>query len=591
MIGVFFAVTLLTTIYAKENRCSIEPKVIDSEAYINAALQLSKYTYWSIGNLPLNSRIRSDRTVAQRFMEVNGADFSFLAPELQKDKYLFLSASKSSRVPFDYLDNIQLDKQLVEKMILTAGRYFSLKNFPDVYKADKSIVMKVLKNPSYDLNDFDEKFKNDTDIADLAILGPGGGGGGGPANYYSGFFGNKIINTPKYIRRGATSFGDFSVLPQKIRNTKEYALIAVKNYPEAYLDLTESLKNDKDIALALVKGQPLYVTHLGKKIVSHPELIPYVLDQCDYLDYKDYKAHLSNRTHLLTAVKHCSDSIIKNLGDTHNNDVNFIINALSSSNYGDDYKKIFMYASKRLRSDISFLKRAVAVNPNIYKELDQKIKKRRDLALIAVKTKGMALKYLFAEYRDDKEIVLAALKNDPLALQFTNKAIRDNKAVVQLAIYRNPEALKYASNRLKNDKDLVIKAVRTKGSALKYASTRLKNDRNVVKNAIVSAKNNYVSHVIQYASDRLQRDEALQLIQVRHDISYLIDKGKVTSKKVLKKHIHGFINVKVRLDLKIVQLYFSRKGRHYNHCGNMELPMLWMKSDLRFLKPQKGRFY
>jgi len=586
-IGIFLAVTLLTTtLYAKkEHRCSINPKIIDSEAYINAALQLRKYSHWSIRNTPINSRIRSDRTVAQKFMEVNGADYVFLTPELQKDKYLFLSASKTSQKPFDYLDHIQLDKKLVEKMITTAKHYFSFKNFPDEYKADKAIVMKVLNNGTYRVENFHKKFKNDTDIADIAILKHNS------ANYYSGYFGDSIKNNPKYIRRAAESIADFYALSKKHRDTKEYALIGVRHYPEVYASLSTVLKNDKDIALALVKNQPHYVYQLGKKIVSHPELAAYVLDQCDQLDYKDYKAHLKNRNHLLRAVKHCPDTIIKNAGDAYKGDVNFILNALSGSKYGDGYKKIFMYASKHLRSDISFLKRALAVKPDLFQEIDNHLKKRRDLALVAVQANGMALKYLFAEHRDDKEIILTALKNNPLALQFASKAMKDNKAIVQFALYRNPESLKSASKRLKNDKALVIKAVRTKGASLKHASTRLKNDRDVVKSAIIAAKKDYLSHVIQYASDRLQRDEALQLIQVRHDISYLVEKGKVTSKAVLKKHIQGFINVKILLDLKTVQLYFGRKGHHYNYCGNMELPLLWMKSDLRFLKPQKGRFY
>lgn len=585
-VGALLAVTLLTSaIYAKEYRCSIDPKVIDSEAYINAALQLRKYAYWSIRNVASNSRIRSDRTVAQKFMEVNGADYEFLTPELRKNKYLFLSASKTSSKPFDYLKDIQLDKKLVEKMITTAKYHFSFKHFPDIYKADKSIVMKVLNNGTYRINNFHKKFKTDTDIADLVILKHNS------ANYYSGFFGKSITSTPKYIRRAAESIADFYALSKQYRDTKEYALIGVRHYAEVYSSLSTDLKNDKDIALALVKIQPHYVYQLGKKIVSHPELAPYVLDQCYQLDYKDYKVHLSNRTHLLRAVKHCATNIIKNSEGTHKDDVNFILSALSGNNYGDVDKEIFRYASKRLRSDIGFLKRVLAVRPELFQELDNHLKKRRDLALITVQNKGIALKYLFAEHRNDKEIVLTALKSDPLALQFVSKAMKDNEAIVQFALYKNPEALKSASKRLKNNKELVTKAVRTKGVSLKHASARLKNDRDVVKNAIIAAQKDYLSHVIQYASDRLQRDEALQLIQVRHDISYLLRKGKVTSKAVLKKHIHGFINVKIPLDLKTVQLYFGRKGHHYDHCGNMELPMLWMKSDLRFLKPQKGRFY
>jgi len=83
--------------------------------------------------------------------------------------------------------------------------------------------------------------------------------------------------------------------------------------------------------------------------------------------------------------------------------------------------------------------------------------------------------------KKDKEIVLIAVKNSGTALEYVDKSMQDDKEVVLVAVKENGNALKDASSRLKDDNEVVFTAVQNNKYVIRFASKRLQQDKNFLK--------------------------------------------------------------------------------------------------------------
>ncbi len=163
--------------------------------------------------------------------------------------------------------------------------------------------------------------------------------------------------------------------------------------------------------------------------------------------------------------------------------------------------------NRHLFDDIDFVCEAINIDPFLYKEVSERLKNDRCLAMLAVKNASFVLQDMPEKFKSDKAIVMMAVQQSGNALMYAPKEFQDNEEIVLAAIKNNPRALEYASQRLRNDKEIVRKAIKKEPSTLKYASERLRDNYEFVRDA---AEVGY--RALNYASDRL-RDNIGLLIE------------------------------------------------------------------------------
>ena len=202
-----------------------------------------------------------------------------------------------------------------------------------------------------------------------------------------------------------------------------------------------------------------------------------------------------------------------------------------------------------------------------------------DLALIAVSTNGLSLRYLPIVFQSDFSIVHTAILNHSDAFQFASKELQENKDIllaksannVQSTIDNEPhlitfsrslktfyldvshynmlgrrkyhysvEYIKYfseeskyfisifwlicninyyviihAPDKLKNDPNIMLKVVSEYGILLEYGSDEIKDNFNIVLKAIQRPCNQLC--VIQFASDRIRSNREIVQAAIKYD--------------------------------------------------------------------------
>lgn len=118
--------------------------------------------------------------------------------------------------------------------------------------------------------------------------------------------------------------------------------------------------------------------------------------------------------------------------------------------------------------------------PIDYKNLDEKWKRDKDVAIAAVKANCYALKYFHNDLKNDKDVLLAALDRNLTVLQSIDDDLKKDRNFFFEVIKKVPILLRDAHQDLKDDKELVLAAVERNGNAIFHASDRLKKDRMVI---------------------------------------------------------------------------------------------------------------
>ena len=174
--------------------------------------------------------------------------------------------------------------------------------------------------------------------------------------------------------------------------------------------------------------------------------------------------------------------------------------------------------------DMEIVKRAVHQNAMAL-EFAKTFNGNVEIAMIAVKQKGLALEFCSPDLKRRKDIVMEAVHQNGLALSVASPSLQAEKDIVLAAVNQNGEALRYASPKLKADKEvimtamrntpyaienipryvmtkpLVIELVQMNGNIFSFLDAVFKADRDVVLTAV-----NQSGNALRYASPDLQED-------------------------------------------------------------------------------------
>lgn len=180
----------------------------------------------------------------------------------------------------------------------------------------------------------------------------------------------------------------------------------------------------------------------------------------------------------------------------------------------DDYAKIYEVNScpsdlphipHKYRDDEKIVLRVLEMNGYLLKFVSDRLKKKRNVVMIAVRRDGGAIQFADVSLRNDKKIFIAAFESSRLAIQFIGDDLKTDPQLCDMAIECNGSFIRFFDAVFADNYDVGLKAVSSNGDALKYLSSRLQNNEEIVLEALNCTLGNFV---FRYASDHLKQHKS-----------------------------------------------------------------------------------
>ena len=372
---------------------------------------------------------------------------------LDNDKDFVLSILKNNykgfRIEFNISDNLKNDREVM----LEACRYYNEKaKILKYYSIDitKELGPKLKKDKEFVLEVCNKSFDEDSRLEKLIEI----------FNNDKKFILNMLNNKKAYMVFGGEEFDGEPIdekhvivlnkVSDRLKNDKEVVFSAMKADCGNIEFMSKKLKNDKKFILTLLNSEevnwheqwlfarfgyngleksPLY--YLSENLKNDKEIA-----------LKMVKKDMYNLYYVSDTLKNNNDFMLKVLNMNFDPHEKGLVEKFFEKNLENNKDKDVLLA----RSNVSFF------------ELTEEQKLDKDLALKVLSTNGYQLKYFTSEkIKSDKDIVLAAIHNYSEALKWASNSIKNDPEVVLLAVDQNITNLKYASNKIKNNKEEMLK--------------------------------------------------------------------------------------------------------------------------------------
>jgi hypothetical protein len=202
----------------------------------------------------------------------------------------------------------------------------------------------------------------------------------------------------------------------------------------------------------------------------------------------------------------------------------------------DRYNPSLGFASERLRSDPHFVRRMIDVNGRNIAHAAEWMRRDRSFVLAAADAGSQILQHVQESFTDDEEVMLRVIADNPFSIRHASGRLRADKDFVLRAI---DEGLYYecVEGSLRNDHDVILRLANRRpydfdkfpdmfrddrevalaavsadgyGPYLRHCSERLKDDPDIVLAALTHAP-----HPLKFASARLLNDKAFLMRAIR----------------------------------------------------------------------------
>ena len=466
----------------------------------------------------------------------------------QKDKYIksiFIVLDKILQKLIDQNSNDSISLEQVLNEISQKGRDLNfMTEIPKKYFNNVEVLLAAIKNNC----SIGELPKGALDIKEIVMF----------------LLSNNLLSS------------NLEFLSDSFKDDKEIAEQALKNNGSNIKYFSENIKNDYEIAKIAVEKDGTYISYVSEELKKNREFVKIALKQNGYafMDVSDYYA--DDREMLLFALK--------NLGTIYSymlqNDEYVGLICFASDRLKDDEEivieaskedmKAFQYASKRLKSDKSFIFKLLSEiskysknNPEydeldyfidfIFKTIDKTYKTDKDFFLKLVKIDGQLLKKASSKLKNDLEIGIEAIKNDPNAVDFLSETIKNHKEIISLLKDSKLNSEKNSDSETNESKQIILEMLyEFEESYFKDASAELKDDYDFVKQVLKMS-----AEQIEFVSDRLKDNPEIAKLAVRSN-----------------EYLFQFISVRLKNDREFVKNLISKNGYILN----------WLEANLRLDK-------
>jgi hypothetical protein len=318
---------------------------------------------------------------------------------------MVLLSSKNHRVFTLISDRLKNDMTFVKKIIITRKGCECLWKTNNKYSNDKEIAKLTLAKNETLLDYFSDEIKDDEEIVSIAC--------------------NKNIESFQYV---SDRLKDDKIFVCKF--TKKY-----KSNPEILKDMGHDLKNDKELALYFIKNNIDVYLEFNRDIYSD-----YNVNLAHSLKFKDMnrlscEGLLNDREFMFELLL---NNKTKNVYDAFIGLPQYILNdgeiMLSFLETHTDYNNYVSFIGDELKNDVEFIRKAMKINPIIYRNASSNVKNIEEVAIEAININVGCIAYVSDELQDNKYFILKILDKLP------------------------KNALYYISRRLLNDDDFIYKA-------------------------------------------------------------------------------------------------------------------------------------
>jgi hypothetical protein len=243
------------------------------------------------------------------------------------------------------------------------------------------------------------------------------------------------------------------------------------------LQSQQSLIDDKDIALKLVKASGKEVSKVSQRLRDDEEIILKAIPN-DSIALQYASNRLKNDKKFIEkaidAARINFPKLLLGIPEDFKDDKELMLKLINKDKAGN----VINYVSDRLKDDFDIVCETVKQNATSIVYASEKCQNNKEIALLVVLNKGYALHFISDELRGDKEVVLAAVKNYGESLQSASKELRNNKDIVLAAVAHNGNALRYASDELKNDLEVALASYKSVKQSVQYFSKEIKKKIN-----------------------------------------------------------------------------------------------------------------
>jgi hypothetical protein len=181
----------------------------------------------------------------------------------------------------------------------------------------------------------------------------------------------------------------------------------------------------------------------------------------------------------------------------------------------------FEHFPDEYRDNEAIAKKAVSDDAGCFRYISERLRKTKEIAIVAASGAWYALSEMPEAMLDDKDVVLSAVKNqdvgghiekisdrlkkdidivitsvskDNRVLKYFPDEFKDNEKVIEACLKGNGSAYSYFSSRFKNNREIALNMSAKWDFKLADAPEAFRNDREIVKNAVKTDANNY-SHI------------------------------------------------------------------------------------------------
>lgn len=263
---------------------------------------------------------------------------------------------------------------------------------------------------------------------------------------------------------------------------------------------------NKEIALAAVSQDPMYVNHMDKALWLH---VPIVMEaikddwqiilECPSKEQKklwlDKEVAYFCVTQDWKALQHVNPDLWE--------DMELVLLGVKQS-----YKSLEFCPAPLTRAIWAVPDIVVEVmkqNPKAVQRIERNLQEDRDIFLTAARKDWEVVKLVCKDAQKkwyaDPEFAMIGIEKDPQNLLQMDKKLLEDPEVVAAAVELNPELLEHAAESVRADKEVVLMAVELDGLTIRFASEELRGDREVAE---VAVRQNGAA--LDHCSEALQAD-------------------------------------------------------------------------------------
>jgi hypothetical protein len=393
--------------------------------------------------------MKKNENVVLAAVRNNGHSLKFASKELQSNRYIVKEAVKTCGVAISFSDNFKFDSELMsiackqnpasicciseEEMNNNRGYILNLTKHcgrilqylpKSGFRDNMEIVLSAISNDAMCLEFVSEELKFDKKVVEEALKK-----NGMSLVHCIPKYKNSMTHVLMAVQNNGLALQHASPL---VRKQRSIVLEAIKQNGLALIYAEEFL-NDKEIVLCAVKEYGLALKYASKYLRDDEEVVMVAIkSDPQSLLYAGYEQK-SNRDVVMEAVKRNGMTIYHTHTEYIREDRKIALEAVSNAGMSlDVFKKfqndfeICMTAVKQNGLALGFCKspvdykicfEAIKNDGMAFKYLPESLQNDDDLALKAVKGKGMSIKFMLKEnfFRWD-EILVESIRNDSSVL-------------------------------------------------------------------------------------------------------------------------------------------------------------------------------